>query len=218
MNPEEQLLPESFHIQWHEDNGFQICQDEHCFADCHSERDANTLLKALQSQCKSSELQREVERLKGELELISLNLCGVKIGERLEGIDEPETDLSMVYHFVEGEIDKQAYLKDQAEAERDTLAQELETALKSNHALSEFLLSINDYCKADILYNSQDISHILNETKKALSQPINDKYVVVERSEVEGLPCNCMNFSSASPPNPNCEIKCPACLLREKVK
>ncbi len=217
MNPEEQLLPESFHIQWHEDNGFQICQDEHCFADCHSERDANTLLKALQSQCKSSELQREVERLKGELELISLNLCGVKIGERLEGIDEPETDLSMVYHFVEGEIDKQAYLKDQAEAERDTLAQELETALKSNHALREELKKImafglSSFQRMEMLHQAIKIA------KDALSQPINDKYVVVERSEVEGLPCNCMNFSSASPPNPNCEIKCPACLLREKVK
>ena len=71
---------------------------------------------------------------------ISENLCGMKIGKPLEGIDEDETDISMVYAFVEGEIDKQAYLRDKAEAELTQLRKvcdELADRLKitDNHLL-----------------------------------------------------------------------------------
>lgn len=77
----------------------------------------------------STELERvtaERDDFHGDLCKISEQLCGIKIGEPLEGIDEPETDVGMVYSFVEGTIDKQAYRADKAEAENADLKRQVE--------------------------------------------------------------------------------------------
>ncbi len=88
------------------------------------------LAKHEQIEIELNAAKSEVKEYKQHLSQISLNLCGIKIGEVLEGIDEPETDFWMVYSFVEGAIDKQAYRADKAELERDTLRDQLAEALK----------------------------------------------------------------------------------------
>ena len=80
--------------------------------------------KSRQLKRENNALIKEVERLTYNPSMISLNLFGIEIGKPLEGIDEDGTDLSMVYSFVEGEIDKQAYRADKAEQERDQLREE----------------------------------------------------------------------------------------------
>lgn len=89
------------------------------------EANKEALAKAEQER---DQLKAENAELVGHLKHIAHTYCGIEIGKPLEGIDEPETDVSMVAAFVEGVIDEQAHRADKAE-------QELEMAYREVHKL-----------------------------------------------------------------------------------
>lgn len=85
-------------------------------------------------------LQKENAELNGQLKHIAFTYCGIEIGKPLEGIDEPETNVSMVAAFVEGAIDEQAFRADKAGSERDSLTLALAEKVKENSKLREALM------------------------------------------------------------------------------
>lgn len=113
-------------------------------------------------------LRAENEELIGHLKHIAFTYCGIEIGKPLEGIDEPETDVSMVAAFVEGVIDEQAFRADKAESERDSLTaalKECAEALKKNHVWH------TEYDE----YQGYDESDLCEANMKALSNSIVQK-------------------------------------------